>query len=199
MEHAHPRPWHAGSIFTAGPHRPLSIGDRCLWLGKLSNALQARQVSGKEYLAGRALLSFIGENGRLDPSHAAIAERACCSERTVRRALVRFDALGLLRWQRRLVRQPGAWRSEQTSNAYEMVPDGCPITPRAPTVQKSLRLYCGGQDGREGGSRRITAASLRAREASVPMPTLQPIADPGCDLLAVRRAVMEARLQQARA
>ena len=185
MENAHPRPWHVGSLFDAGPRRPLSIGDRCLWLGKLSNALQAQQISGKEYLAGRAILSFMGEDGRLDPSHAAIAERACCSERTVRRALVRFNALGLLRWQRRLVRQPGAWRSEQTSNAYELVPDGRPITPRAPTVQGSLRLDCGGQDGREDRSVRITEAPI------------SPIPDPGHDLLAARRAVMEAQWRQA--
>jgi AraC-like DNA-binding protein len=185
MEHAHPRPWHAGSIFTTGPHRPLSIGDRCLWLGKLSNALQARQVSGKEYLAGRAILSFMGEDGRLDPSHAAIAERACCSERTVRRALARLEALGLLRWQRRLVRQPGAWRAEQTSNAYEMVPDGRPITARAPAAQGSLRLHRGGQDGREDRSVRITEAPISL------------IPDPGRDLLAARRAVMEVQWRQA--
>src|SRR5690349_4541205 len=184
MEYAHPRPWHAESLFVAGPRRPLSFGDRCLWLGKLGNALQAQQISGKEYLAGRALLSFIGEDGRLDPSHAAIAARAICSERTVRRALVRFADLGLLRWQRRLVRRPGGWRSEQASNAYELVPDGCPITPRAPAVQGSLRLHCGGQVGRESGF-------VRIREASAP-----PIPDPGCDLLAARRAVMAARWRQ---
>jgi hypothetical protein len=187
MEHAHPRPWHAGSLFVSGPRRPLSLGDRCLWLGKLGSALQARQISGKEYLAGRALLSFIGEDGRLDPSHAAIAARAGCSERTVRRALVRFDALGLLRWQRRLVRQPGAWRAEQASNAYELVPDGRPITPRMPAMQGALRLHCGGQDGREGSFVKIT-------ETLVP-----PIPDPGRDLLAARRSVMEARWRQASA
>jgi hypothetical protein len=189
MEYAHPRPWHAGSLFVSGPRRPLSLGDRCLWLGKLGNALQARQISGKEYLAGRALLSFLGEDGRLDPSHAAIAERARCSERTVRRALARFDALGLLRWQRRLVRRPGAWRSEQTSNAYELVPNGRPITPRAPAIQGVLRLRCGGQNGRESSFIRIT-------EAPVPPPTLPPISDPGRDLLAARRSVMEARWRQ---
>jgi hypothetical protein len=185
MEYAHPRPWHAGSLFVPGPRRPLSLGDRCLWLGKLGNALQAQQISGKEYLAGRALLSFIGEDGRLDPSHAAIAERACCSERTARRALVRLEALGLLRWQRRLVRRPGAWRSEQTTNAYELVPDGCPITPRAPAIQGSLRLHCGGQVGRESNLIRIIEASAL------------PIPDPGRDLLAARRAVMETRWRQA--
>jgi hypothetical protein len=185
MEHAHPRPWHAGSLFVPGPRRPLSLADRCLWLGKLGNALQAQQISGKEYLAGRALLAFIGDDGRLDPSQAAIAERACCSERTVRRALVRFADLGLLRWQRRLVRRPGAWRSEQASNAYELVPDGRPITPRAPAIQGSLRLHCGGQVGRENHFIGITEAAV------------SPIADPDRDLLAIRRAVMEARWRQA--
>jgi len=195
MTRAHPRPWHTGSLFTAGPRRPLGFADRCLWLAKLGNALQARHVGGKEYLAARALLSFIGDDGRLDPCQAAIAERARCSERTVRRALVRLEAPGLLRWQRRLVRLPGAWRTEQASNAYELVPDGRPIIPRAPRIQRSLRLRCGGQDGREANSRRITGSGLEAAEAAAAWPP----PDPGRDLLAERRAVMEVQARAAAA
>jgi hypothetical protein len=72
------------------------------------------------------------------------------------------------------------------------VPDGSPITPRAPAIQRALRLRCGGQDGREGSFIRIT-------EVSAPPPTLPPISDPGRNLLAARRTAMEARWQQARA
>lgn len=143
MENAHPRPWHAGSLFDAGPRRPLSIGDRCLWLGKLSNALQGQQISGKEFLVGRSLINLVGEDGRLDPSEAYLAERAMVSLSTVWRAKRRLETRGLLRWQRRLKR--AGWRVEQTSCAYELVPDGQPIMPRLPRVRATgpLRDRCG--------------------------------------------------------
>jgi hypothetical protein len=143
MENAHPRPWHAGSLFDAGPRRPLSIGDRCLWLGKLSNALKGQQLSGKEFLVGRSLINLLGEDGRLDPSEAYLAERAMVSPSTVWRAKRRLEGLGLLRWQRRLTR--AGWRTEQTSCAYELVPDGQPITPRLPPARAAglLRRRCG--------------------------------------------------------
>jgi hypothetical protein len=143
MENVHPRPWHAGSLFDAGPRRPLSIGDRCVWLGKLNNALQGRQISGKEFLVGRSLINLLGEDGRLDPSEAYLAERAMVSLSTVWRAKRRLEGLGLLRWQRRLTR--AGWRVEQTSCAYELVPDGRPITLRPSLTRAAgpLRRHCG--------------------------------------------------------
>jgi hypothetical protein len=46
-----------------------------------------------------------------------------------------MQALGLLTWQRRIVR--AGWRTEQTSNAYMLIP-----TAALPAV------CCGGQSGR---------------------------------------------------
>ena len=119
IDHAHPRPWHQGSLFTAGPRRQLGIGERALWLARLHAALAARQLSAAQYLVGRAMERLLGQDGRLDPSQGYLAQLAACSRRTAQRALERLQGLGLVRWVRRLVR--AGWRAEQTSNAYELV------------------------------------------------------------------------------
>jgi hypothetical protein len=49
-----------------------------------------------------------------------VANDADCEERSVRRATDALRGLGLLRWQRRIVRS--GWRVEQISNAYELLP-----------------------------------------------------------------------------
>jgi hypothetical protein len=68
----------------------------------------------------------LGEDGRLDPSYATLAKDADCDPRTVGRALCRMRDLGLLRWQRRIVRD-GPY-VEQTSNAYELTPASAAAT-----------------------------------------------------------------------
>jgi hypothetical protein len=52
-----------------------------------------------------------------------------------------MKALGLLLWQRRLVR--AGWRVEQTSNAYMLAPVDVPNPPEIRSVR------CGGHFGRE--------------------------------------------------
>jgi hypothetical protein len=137
----HPRPWHRGSTFTPGPRRVLSIGERCLWLARLEHAFATSQLTASQYLVGRALLQLLGEDGRLDPGHAYLGEIARCSRRTVQRALERLQEIGLVRWTRRLVR--AGWRAEQASNAYELVPDSQPQTPKAPPAStRGRRLAC---------------------------------------------------------
>jgi hypothetical protein len=72
------------------------------------------------------LVNLLGADGRLDPSHATLAALASVSEDTVHRQLDRMRALGLLFWQRRLVRDEATgWRCEQTSNAYVLLPSAC--------------------------------------------------------------------------
>jgi hypothetical protein len=66
-------------------------------------------------------LRLLGSDGRLDPSHASLAALAVVSVDTVKRALIRLRELGLLSWQRRLVRD--GWQSHQTSNAYVLIPE----------------------------------------------------------------------------
>jgi hypothetical protein len=74
------------------------------------------------------------------------------SSRTVRRATDILRRLGLLLWQTRLVR--AGWRTEQTSNAYLLVP-----TAENPAV------LCDGQIGRQILSKRFktVATGLAAR------------------------------------
>jgi hypothetical protein len=67
-------------------------------------------------MIGTALVRRLGVDGQLDPSHDTIAGDVGCCSRTVRRALEALKGLGLVLWQRRLVRV--GWRTAQTSNAY---------------------------------------------------------------------------------
>lgn len=55
------------------------------------------------------MLSLYGIAGRLFPSHATLAKRAKCAEKTVRRALVQLEALGVVSWARRR-RKPNVYR-----------------------------------------------------------------------------------------
>jgi DNA-binding transcriptional MocR family regulator len=75
----------------------------------------------------------------LDPSHATLATKAAVSVDTVQRQLERLRELGLLSWQRRLIRDESTgWRVEQTSNAYVLTPAACEPQIAAP-VQVSLK------------------------------------------------------------
>jgi hypothetical protein len=79
---------------------------------------------------------------------------AAVSEDTVQRALVRLRELGLLFWQRRLVRdEASGWRCEQASNAYVLTPASCDPQSAAP-VQVSLKK-------KEAPEREQTAPEVR--------------------------------------
>jgi hypothetical protein len=157
--------WHAHSLFTVGPRRPLNRDARRIWVARAELHRRARRLTCLHVEIGRALLRRLGVDGRLDPAHATIAADAGCCARTVRRALRRLAELGLLTWQRRLVR--AGWRAEQTSNAYELhlgdapPPPGCHNSRIGANKSNSLRgqnvttlgpdvttLPCGGQAGR---------------------------------------------------
>jgi hypothetical protein len=73
------------------------------------------------------LFDFINYNsGRLEPSYAKIAEKACISVRSVHRGLVALKAAGVLHWVRRCyaVRDNSSGRIvlEQDTNAYAVLP-----------------------------------------------------------------------------
>lgn len=159
----HLRPWHRGSQFGEGPRRRLSADDRRGWLARTELERRAGRLTALHVLVGRALLRRLGENGQCDPAHATLAADAGCGARTVRRALAALRAVGLLDWERRLVRRPwpaggpGASRAEQTSNAYALLLPERPIAPRAecrPRVGRR-RPDCDGQGGRETPSQYI--------------------------------------------
>jgi hypothetical protein len=112
--------WRSDSVFGAGPRQPLDRNAvaRFRWLAR-----QHRRPGGLSAGAlsvAMALVGLLGADGRLDPSHAFLARLATVSEATVQRALDRLRDLGLLFWQRRLVRN--RWRAEQTSNSYVLTP-----------------------------------------------------------------------------
>lgn len=139
----HPRPWHRASVFGDGRRVPLDRERRARFRFLLHAHARAGRMPAKHEWVGLALLKRLGTDGQCDPAHDTLAADAGCSARSVRRATARMQALGLLRWDQRLVR--AGWRAEQTSNAYELVP-----TAAAPAVS------CGGQSGRETDSKNIS-------------------------------------------
>jgi len=136
MPTSHPCPWRSGSLFGTGRRRHLDRDQRARFRYLLRAHARAGRLSPKGEWVGAALLKRLGDTGQCDPSHETLATDAGCSSRTVRRATTVMASLGLLRWQTRLVR--AGWRTEQTSNAYELVPTG-----QNPDVSS------GGQTGRE--------------------------------------------------
>lgn len=140
MPKEHPRPWRTGSVFGAGKRRPLDREQRARFRFLLRAHTRAGRLPAKHEWVGEALLKRLGTDGQCDPAHATLASDAGCSSRTVRRATAVMRSLGLLQWSTRLVRS--GWRTEQTSNSYELVPNAAP-----------LPLCCGGQSGRETGSK----------------------------------------------
>jgi hypothetical protein len=125
MPNPHPRPWHRGSVFGDGPRRRLDREQRARFRYLLNAHRRAHRLTPLTELVGNALVRRLGVDGQLDPSHDTIGEDAGCSSRTVRRALVALRVLGLLVWQRRILRAGPC--VDQTSNAYMLLtPDGNP-------------------------------------------------------------------------
>ena len=139
MPTPHPRPWHRGSLFGDGPRVPLDRERRARFRFLLHAHIHAGRLPDKQGRVGAALLKRLSVDGRCDPSHATLAADTNVSERTVQRATDTMRGLGLLRWQRRLVRT--GWRAEQTSNAYELVPalGTAPVLPRFSCDGQSVR------------------------------------------------------------
>ncbi len=132
----HPRPWRRGSVFGDGPHRPLSADERRVWLARAELERKARRLTALHVDVAEALLKRLGVEGQCDPAHATLADDAGCDPSTVLRALAALRAVGLVTWERRLVRRAwpaggrGATRAEQTSNAYELLLPDRPVALR---------------------------------------------------------------------
>jgi hypothetical protein len=171
----HPRPYHAGSLFGDGPRRPLDREQRARFKFLLTAHRRARRLTPHAELVGNALVKRLSTEGQCDPGHDTIAADVGCCARTVRRALDALKALGLLVWQRRLVRD--GWRAAQTSNAYLLVPAGAGTLPTIPAK------CCGGQSVRETPQIAISTMPASSQE----------VADAHA-ALARRRAAVEGRL-----
>ena len=175
MPTPHPRPYHAGSLFGDGPRRPLDREQRARFYFLLTAHSRSRHITPKGEKVGAALLKRLSVDGRCDPSHQTIADDAGCDERTVRRALDAMKAIGLVMWQRRIVRD--GWRTSQTSNAYLLAPIAVANPP------KIHARCCGGQIVRE--TRSISFISTSASPQDV---------EAARNALAARRAAIEGRL-----
>jgi hypothetical protein len=163
MTTSHPRPWHRDSIFGDGPRRPLDREQRARFKFLLNAHRRARRLTAHAELVGAALVKRLGVDGQLDPAHATLAADVGCASRTVRRALDAMKAIGLLMWQRRLVRD--GWRVAQTSNAYLLALTANPhATPS---------FSCGGQSGRQTTKQvihtvpQVSLAEVRAAQAAL--------------------------------
>jgi len=165
--------FHAHSQFTAGPRRPLTIGERALWLARLDAARRAHRITPGHELVARALLKRLGPDGRLDPSQDTLAHDTGLSDRTLRPALRTLADAGLLTWQRRLVRD--GWRCRQTSNAYCLVPEG-PALPLPPPRRTYVR----------GSTARLSAGA----PAAPPRPAVRPAYLSGMQLATFRAGVV---------
>lgn len=114
------RPYHRDSVRHAGQRRQLNREDRArlgFWIrqhwryGRLTPGLAK---------VGLAVLTFVGPDGRCDPSYETIAMRAGVKLDTVWRGIRRLRELRVLAWDRRVVLRADG-REHQTSNAYAFV------------------------------------------------------------------------------
>jgi hypothetical protein len=137
---------------------PLDRNQRARFRFLLNAHRQARRLTRAARDVGGALLKRLGENGHLDPSYRTLARDADCDPRTVGRALTAMRALGLIRWDRRIVRS--GWRAEQTSNAYELL---TMATEPEPLPRSGFR--CDGQNARETRFVLIQKPDFEVREA----------------------------------
>lgn len=175
MPRPHSRPWHKNSIFGDGPRRPLDREQRARFKFLLNAYYRSGGITPKGEKVGAALLRRLSADGRCDPGHDTLADDAGCHARTVRRALDALKTLGLVIWQRRIVRD--GWRTSQTSNAYALIPAGVPNPP----VIRAKR--CGGHFARETLKQDFNTLSASPQEV-----------ESARAALAQRRAAIEVRL-----
>ena len=172
---SHPRPWRRGSVFGDGPRRPMSADERRIWLARAELERKARRLTALHVDVAEALVKRLGVEGQCDPAHATLADDAGCDPSTVLRALTALRAVGLVTWERRLVRRPwplggwGATRAEQTSNAYELLLPDRPVAPREERRCSAVRLRsdCDRQDAGETPSQFILRGFPEVTEAEL--------------------------------
>lgn len=123
MPTSHPRPWHRGSTFGAGPRRMLDREQLARYKFLVRQHRQARRITPAYADVAEALVRRIGVDGRCDPSIATLADDALVSVRTAGRALVALRGVGLIGWGRRIIRVAATgWQVRQVSSAYWVTP-----------------------------------------------------------------------------
>ena len=101
--------YHHTSIFGAGDRQTLTPAQIGLWKWRARSVAGARRLTRAGLDVAEALASYLGPDGRLDPSYEALADRCRqrgtpAARRTVARQLAALRDLGLVSWERRLVR-----------------------------------------------------------------------------------------------
>jgi len=151
--------WRRASTFGTGRQVRLDRNQRArfIWMVRADRRHGRLSASGEDVAI--ELVKLLGEDGRLDPSHATIAARVGCHVATTRRCLDRLRQLGRLTWERRLRRDTGTgWRAEQTSNAYSL----CPACDTHPA--RVERLVRSKKEAPQRGGRAETEFESAARQ-----------------------------------
>lgn len=113
--------WRKTSVFGNGRRTTLDRNARARFAYFIRQDRRANRISATGEDVALVLVSMLGDDGRLDPSHATITARVGCDIATTQRCLNRLNTIGRVKWERRLRRDKGTgWRVEQTSNAYEL-------------------------------------------------------------------------------
>jgi hypothetical protein len=184
----HSRPWHADSIFGEGPRRKLNREARAQWEARVILWFRSKnrdlRLTGDHVQIAWTLLRMLGQDGRLDPSHATLADYSGRGVGCVKEALRRLKRCGLLMWARRLWR-PGGGRVKQNSNAYMLTlgeppriqADRCEATSRPQTNTQEIKVPV--SEAMNDLLRAMTPEEVAEHRAG----------------LAKARAVMEARMQ----
>jgi hypothetical protein len=164
--------WRRNSTFGPGPRRPHDRNVRARFLFLVRQHRRPGGLSSGHQKVAEALVRLLGADGRLDPAHGFLARLATVSVATVQRALDRMRRLGLLFWQRRLVRDEATgWRCEQTSSAYVLTPAACDLQIARP-VQLSLKSKEAREVGRVAQEARLGTMATLAAIAARRMRTL---------------------------
>ena len=160
--------WRKDSTFGAGRQVPLDRNARArfIWLVRADRRHGRLSASGED--VAMELVKMLGEDGRLDPSHATLAARIGCHVATVGRSLERLRELGRLTWERRLRRDVGTgWRAEQTSNAYALCP-ACDTHPAR--VERLARSKKEAPQGIGPAETEFESAARQLRAIGFPVP-----------------------------
>lgn len=113
------------------------------------------------------MLSLYSIRGKVFPSYKALALRARCAEKTVGRALLQLQAIGILEWRRRR-RQPNVYRVVfETAGVGPSAPPVIPAKPARPSAVVPVTAVAAPDFVSEiGGSLAAFAALFEARRAA---------------------------------
>lgn len=135
-------PWYGPSFSPCrADFQRLDRERRARWRWLVGQARRNRRLSFGAAAVGQVLHDMHGQDGRIFPTHQAIAEKAGLSVRAVRYALRALEALGLLEWTRRAIGRGRQRR--QTSSAFRLMLAGLDAIARLPVIGRIARVSRG--------------------------------------------------------